>query len=116
MIFSKFLTATILANISLLTVMDPASADDTKVQGSVILSGAPLTGGKITLHLASGEFLGVSISNDGTYAFEKLNVPTGNYAVTISGKGIRERYQNEKTTPLKIEVWEGENTFNFDLQ
>lgn len=100
----------------LLLASGPATAADTKVMGTVIVAGKPLGGGTIVLHLRNGEFLGTKVSKEGTYAFQKLAVSPAKYMVTIEGKGVRERYGDEKVSALRIEVREGENTFDFDLE
>jgi hypothetical protein len=105
-----------LAAIGLLMTAAPAFAADAQVSGRVIVSGVPLGAGKVVLYLGTGEFLGTNVGKDGSYAFQKLPVPTGTYTVAIEGKGVPAQYQDEKVTPLRIEVREGENTFDFDLQ
>ena len=111
----RYFTAGIFATLCLLMTSAAALAADTRINGTVILSGKPLDGGKIVLHLKSGEFLGVSISRAGTYAFQQLSVPPGKYVVTISGTGVPAKYGEVNVSPLLVEVKEGENTFDFDL-
>lgn len=100
----------------LLFASNSVMAADAKVSGRIVVAGRPLGGGKIVLHLGNGEFLGTSVSKDGTYAFQKLTVPPAKYIVTIDSKGVAEKYKNEVVSPLRIDVREGENTFDFDLE
>jgi len=100
----------------LLIAADSTLAADAQVSGRVVVAGVPLGAGKVVLYLGTGEFLGTNVGKDGSYAFQKLPVPTGTYTVAIEGKGVPAKYQDEKVTPLRIEVREGENTFDFDLR
>lgn len=116
MIGQRQLKVVIFAACGLLIAAAPAFAADAQVSGRVVVSGQPLGAGKLVLYLGTGEFLGTTVGKDGAYSFQKLPVPTGTYTVAIEGKGVPAKYQDEKVTPLRIEVREGENTFDFDLQ
>lgn len=116
MISQRQLRVVMFAAFGLLIAADPTFAADAQVSGRVVVAGVPLGAGKVVLYLGTGEFLGTSVGKDGTYAFQKLPVPTGTYTVAIEGKGVPAKYQDEKVTPLRIEVRAGENTFDFELQ
>lgn len=90
-----------------------AVAADGKVSGTVTVQGKPLTAGKVVFHLENGQFIGSKIK-DGKYAIDR--VPTGTYKVTIEGKGVPDKFNRDETTPLTVEVKEGEGIFDFDLE
>jgi hypothetical protein len=89
-----------------------AVAGDARVSGVVTVDGKPLPAGKITFHLADGEFVGAQVK-DGKYTVSR--VPEGKCKVTIESKGVPTKYSSEATSALTVEVKEGPATFDFDL-
>lgn len=85
---------------------------DGKVTGVVTMRGKPITG-KVTFHL-DDQFVGAKVKEDGYYKVNRVLV--GKYKVTIEGKGLPEKFASEDTTPLTVEVKEGGNAFQFNLQ
>jgi hypothetical protein len=98
----------------LFSIAGTAAAADNQISGNVILNGAPIGSGIITLYLKNGEFVGTVI-NDGRYSFTKVQVPPGSFNVTVEGKGNPEKYSLQNATPLKVEVVAGDNHFDFNL-
>jgi hypothetical protein len=95
-----------------LVVASAAPAADAKVNGLVTMRGKPVTG-KITFHV-DDQFVGAKVDADGR--FQVKRVATGTYKVTIEGKGVPEKYTAEGLTQLTVDVKEGGNTFDFELQ
>ena len=109
----RFLLAVVVATCGLLLASAPAAmADDAKVNGSITVGGAPLAAGKVTFHL-DDQFVGSKVK-DGKYTVNR--VPVGKYKVTIEGKGVPAKFTSDDITPLRVEVKEGTNTFDFDLK
>jgi hypothetical protein len=99
----------------------PASAGgDTlnSAQGKITLNGQPLPKGKITFHLADGQFIGARVNDDGSYKIDRI--PVGMHKVTveaiINGKNLLPaRYASEEQSQLRVEVKKGKNTFDISL-
>jgi hypothetical protein len=90
-----------------------ASAGDAKVSGKVTLDGEPLGKVRIFFHLADGQFVGATTSDDGTYLVSR--VPEGTRKITVEGKGVPAKYASEKTASLSVEVKKGSLTFDVAL-
>ena len=103
----------VVATFSLLLVSASAAiAADGKVNGLIVLGGKPIPG-KITFHL-DDQFVGAKVKEDGKFKVNRVLV--GKYKVTIEGKGVPAKFTSEDVSPLTVEVKEGDNTFDFDLQ
>lgn len=96
----------------LLASASVAIAADGKVNGLIVLRGKPITG-KITFHL-DDQFVGAKVKEDGKFKVNRVLV--GTYKVTIEGNGVPAKFTSEDVSPLTVEVKEGDNTFDFDLQ
>lgn len=98
----------------LLVTASPAAAADGKVSGQVTLDGKPLAAGRVTFHREDGQFVGAKVK-DGKYAIDR--VPAGTRTVTFEGKGVPAIFTMDSTSPLRVEIKEGEskNTFDFAL-
>jgi hypothetical protein len=110
----RFIMAAVVATGGLLLAADPVATKsaDGKVTGVITLRGKPLTG-KVTFHL-DDQFVGSKVKDDGTYKVHRVTV--GKYKVTLEGKFVPARFTSEDITPLTVEVKEGDNTFDFNLQ
>ncbi|WZP01159.1 RNA polymerase sigma factor (plasmid) [Isosphaeraceae bacterium EP7] len=82
------------------------------LNGVIVFKGEPVDGGKVIFHLADGEFVGGKIEH-GVYKITR--VPVGTWRVSIEGKGMPGKYSSEEATPLTVQVNEGKNTFDFEL-
>ncbi len=103
------------------------------VSGKVTSGGSPVAEGMISF--MSGQSAGSTpLMADGAYLIGE-NVPPGVYTVIVTPppvtkppmigeagpevnpyKNIPEKYRGEGTSPLKVNVKEGENKFDFDLK
>lgn len=106
------LAAMVATSCLVLATASAAIAADGKVDGRVTVRGVPFTG-KIAFHF-DDQFVGSKVNGEGKYKVNRVMV--GTYKVTIEGKGAPEKFTSENVTPLTVEVKEGVNTFNFDLQ
>jgi hypothetical protein len=107
------------------------------VAGKIMFSGKPLPGGTITFHPAKGKPIKVKIKADGSYEAKK--VPVGKMRVTVETESLRlaggkkppappapapggkyipipQKYASPKTSGLTLEVKEGKQTHNIELQ
>jgi hypothetical protein len=91
----------------------PATSETGNVQGTVKVDGKPLAKGKVTF---TGEDSKAHTGDvtDGFYSLERL--PTGLYAVTVSGTGVPAKFGDAKTSGLTYAVKKGENTHNIELK
>ncbi|QGQ22025.1 carboxypeptidase regulatory-like domain-containing protein [Gimesia benthica] len=113
-------------------------SDDKQRSGvtiSISFAGEPVTTGSVNLENSeTGESGGGELNADGSVTIS--NIVLGNYTVTILPpdpdpvppepgqpakkmevyKNIPEKFRNRKTSPLKVEVKDGENEFQFDLK
>jgi len=104
--------AAVVATCGFLMASVPAAlAADGKVEGRITLQGKPVTG-KVAFHL-DDQFVGSKVNDAGNYKVNRVMV--GTYKVTIEGKGIPAKFTSENVTPLTVEVKEGGNAFDFDL-
>jgi hypothetical protein len=115
---TMFLTRLVLAAVttacSLLLVSPSAvHAADGKVTGKVTVAGKPLASGRIIFHLDDGQFVGSKVKN-GDYTIDR--VPVGTRKVTVEGKGVPDKYADEETSGLKLEVKEGVNTIDINIE
>ena len=109
----RFVLAVVVATCSLILASSPvAIAADGKVTGLITVRGKPITG-KVTFHL-DDQFVGSKVKEDGKYTVNRVMV--GKYKVTLEGKGVPAKFTAEDITPLTVEVKEGANTFDFELQ
>lgn len=109
----RFLLAAVVATFGLGLVSAPvAMAADGKLDGLVTMRGKPMTG-KITFH-SGDQFFGSKVNAEGKFKVDRAMV--GTYKVTIEGKGVPAKYSSEDFSPLTVEVKEGDNTFDFEIQ
>jgi hemoglobin len=94
---------------------DKEAAGTASVQGHVTFKGQPLAGGTIVLTNKEGKVEG-KIAEDGTYQVK--GVKPGEYAVSIRDvKGVvPAKYADAKTSGLVVDVKDGQNTADFQLQ
>ncbi len=101
------------------------------VKGTVTLNGAPYAdAGLVFLSMETGQGGAVDIQAGGTFELAEP-LPTGTYTVYLSPKAaeagdqpkpvsidraVPDKYWNEASSDLKIEVKEGENTIPLDLK
>jgi hypothetical protein len=103
----------LVATCGLVLASAPAAiAADGKLDGRITVRGKPFIG-KIAFHL-DDQFVGSKVNDEGKYKVNRLMV--GKYKVTVEGKGVPEKYTSDDLTPLTVDVQEGDNTFNFELQ
>jgi hypothetical protein len=91
----------------------PALAADGKVSGIIKIQGKPLTAGKIFFHLDNGQFVGSKVK-DGKFTVDR--VPTGAKKVSVEGDGVPKKFSSEETSPLRVEIKEGDGVYDFVLQ
>ncbi|HEV3440747.1 MAG TPA: carboxypeptidase-like regulatory domain-containing protein [Gemmata sp.] len=97
----------------LLAAPSHALAADGKLSGNVTLNGKLLVEGKITFHMANGQFVGSTIK-DGKYLIDR--VPVGSFKVTVEGEGVPVAFASAKTTSLAVEVTEGPTNLDFNIK
>ena len=76
------------------------------------MRGKPIIG-KITFHW-DDQFVGAKVKEDGKFKVNRVMI--GKYKVTIEGKDVPANFASEEDSSLTVEVKEGDNSFNFDLQ
>lgn len=104
----------LLAAISLCGLsLESSLAADAKVSGRVILDGAPLAEGKITIYFDNGQFVGSKIK-DGKFVIDQIS--SGTYKVTVEGKGVPHKFANDEASVLTFSVRPGSNTFDLALE
>jgi len=90
------------------------------VSGKVTSGGAPLPSGTVTIGFSptnGQKGVGHAVGADGTYSGDVVIGPN-KVVVTAGGDAraaINKKYTKEETTPLTIDVKEGENPFDVDL-
>jgi hypothetical protein len=113
MTYIRSVLLAVVVGCGLTMVVSPANAADGKVSGVVTVSGKPLADGKVVFHLANGQFVGSKVK-DGKYAIDR--VPAGTRKVTVEGKGVPAKYTDDETSPLTVEVKDGDGTYDIDLK
>jgi hypothetical protein len=135
-------TAAVLLSVALL--VSRSAADDKtpdisgSIQGTVTFDGKPLPGGTVAFHREKGKpFIGL-LQPDGTYAVK--SIPAGKYRVTIETESAKPQpkdklppkdkdepkdagryvpiprvYADRNTSPLVIEVQNGQNNHDINL-
>jgi hypothetical protein len=83
------------------------------IKGTVHLDGVPLPKGKVAFHPTAGKPVVADIK-DGEYSVKA--VPTGVLGVTIEAVAVPKVYADPKTTPLKVEIKQGENNCDVKLR
>ncbi len=84
------------------------------VAGKVNVDGRPIESGRVFLYIDANQFLGARISKDGT--FHLKGVPPGVYKASIEGVRVDNRYHNEDTSGLAVDLDGGANTWDIDLR
>jgi hypothetical protein len=89
------------------------------VKGAINLDGKPLSKGRISLHTSDGKAAKSAEIRDGIYAFDE--VKPGQYAITVEGTDddapkLPDRFSDEGTSALKVDVRHGTNELDFDLK
>jgi hypothetical protein len=97
----------------LLAAPSLALAADGDVSGNVTLNGKLLPEGKITFHMANGQFVGSTIK-DGKYLIDR--VPVGSLKVTVEGEGVPAAFASAKTTSLVVEVTARPSKLDFNIK
>jgi hypothetical protein len=106
----------------------PAEKTGTVV-GKVTYRGKPLPGGTITFVTAKGKALSGRLDTEGAY--EVKNIPVGEVRVLVTTVPVKptpkdakqpakyvqipKKYADPKTTPLRVQVKQGEQTANIQL-
>lgn len=88
------------------------------LRGTVTLKGKPLPAGEVTfvtLDQAEPQVFTAAIQSDGQHAPAGV-VPPGKYAVTVTGKGVPEKYHTTTTSGLRVEVKAPPFVFDIVLQ
>jgi hypothetical protein len=80
------------------------------VRGMVNVKGKPVEKGEVRFY--SEQPVVIVVIKDGRF---EVVLPPGVMRVTIKGDGVPEKYGDKDTTPLKVEVKQGPNQFDFDL-
>ena len=109
--FSRSSAVPLAALLALLFLGTPSYAEEAKVTGTVTYQGKPLIKGRIFFHLEDGQCIGAQIK-EGKYAI--TSIPKGTRSVTIEGKEVPAKYSENSS--LIVNVAEGANDFNFELQ
>jgi len=91
----------------------PALAADGKVSGKITIQGQPLAAGRIFFHLENGQFVGSKVK-DGKYTVDRI--PTGAKKISVEGAGVPKKYAFEETSPLMVEIKEGDGVYDFVIQ
>jgi hypothetical protein len=97
---------------SLQAALGPVNAAEGTVSGSVKVGGKPLVSGRAFIHLERGQFVG-SMIRDGKFVIDR--VPAGRRSVTVEGDGVPPKYAVAFTSDLSVEVKEGENPSEWNL-
>lgn len=84
-----------------------------KASGRILVSGKPLAAGKITLYRGDGQFAGCKIK-EGHFKIDVI--PSGEFTVVIEGATVPPKYGHEDKSPLRIQIKEGANQFDLDVQ
>jgi hypothetical protein len=88
------------------------------LRGTVTLQGKPLQAGDVifvSLDQPKPRVFTAAIQGDGQYAPMGV-VPPGKYVVTVTGKGVPEKYQLTTTSGLTVEVGPPPGVFDFELK
>jgi hypothetical protein len=104
--------ATLTACITLGIIAPPVAFADGKATGIITIGGQLFAAGKVTLYRDNGQFVGCKVKN-GEFLID--HIPVGTFKVTIEGKGVPHQYESDDTTPLVVEVKDGENSINFKI-
>jgi len=93
----------------------PAPADErlSTIEGQVVLDGQPLAAGKIFFYLDDDQFVGSKVKEG---AFKMSRAPVGVWRVAIEGETVPPKFASERTSPLRVDVREGRNVFDFNLR
>jgi hypothetical protein len=83
------------------------------VEGLITLDGQPIADGSIKFHGVS-QSVGAKSRPDGEFLIPL--VPTGQYRITIEGRGLPQKYSAENQSALTAVVSEGMNVFHFELR
>jgi hypothetical protein len=87
-------------------------------RGKVTLKGQPLPAGDVilvSLDQPKPRVFTAAIQPDGQYAPTEAIAP-GKYVVTVTGKGVPEKYQTTTTSPLRVEVKTPPTVFDIALE
>lgn len=111
------------------TGCEPTAAPTGTVAGKVTVKGQPLTGAMVTIFSpAIGRGTNCELDDAGSYMtetplplsqysvfVEKLPAPPGEISVPGPPPGVPGEYAASHTTPLKVDVVEGETTFDIAI-
>jgi len=92
---------------------EPPKGDVGTVEGTVRLDRKIIARGKVTLAGADGKTFSTDVAADGSFRIDAVAV--GSYHASVTGPGIPAKYSSDKTTPLKVMVTKGNQTFDLDL-
>jgi hypothetical protein len=97
-----------------------------EVTGTVTLDGSPLSGAEVSFDPAAGDSLFAIADDDGRFSMELTESAIGKYAVRIrmpNATTVAETGENQfvpakynKNTQLVVDVFDGKNTFTFELE
>jgi hypothetical protein len=88
------------------------------LRGRVTFQGKPLDAGEVTfvsLDQPKPRVFTAKIQADSQYALMEV-VPPGKYVVTVTGKGVPEKYQTTTTSGLRVEVQPPPFVFDIELR
>jgi hypothetical protein len=84
------------------------------IKGVVTFLGKPVANGRVSFHPEKGKAVEADTSEDGTYSAK--DVPVGSLRVTVTAKGLPEKYADKEQTPFLFQVQKGENQLDIALK
>lgn len=98
--------------------VNPKPAADPGIKGLVTLKGKPVAEADVaivSLKLPVPRVFTATSASDGTFQIKDA-VPAGEYAATVTGKGVPEKYGTTTTSGLRVEVKAGATDVRLELK
>jgi hypothetical protein len=91
-----------------------ADRKESTIRGTVTRKGKPLADVVLSFYPINGKPRSFASDAQGRYNTKNL-ISDGDAKVTVQGEGVPEAYSNLRTTPLKLTVKKGPNTFDINI-